>query len=427
VSQGSFSAYDYGTFMTEARLLVFLALALGQVPTYPWASTEPGAVGYMDATPVICPTAQGPVIAIGSWGGSLFEELYPDLFLDEKLLANDLAENHRRVVEVHEAHADAGTGLWGWSPSQSCECAYKEAGVACLGVGGGYPLGDVSAYSLCLAARYAPVEAARALSNLAQLVPEAFDPAFGYCDSVSQDGTKHCADLLSLDKGMELLGLAAVVCDLSGEPTVSRHLWAYLDAHGAGDVGRQLMDSVTFPSRWASVEPICECADAGRETDALILFGSAGQGGGGHGSMNGVVDGFEWVHPTPTLLVYDVTAPDSFAYFTVLSVNITGSKKPVPVGDYNAVRVRYDGGSAIPCQFRIELKAGGAILQSFVADVSRAEGSEAVAAFNGGLLESLDEITLAVDHRLASSCADGSAAGSFRIEGIELLCLPLDQ
>ncbi len=250
VAQDAYSTYGYGTFMTEARLLVFLALALEQVPVYPWMSSEPGTEGYMDAIAVDCNTGQEPVVAVGSWGGSLFEELFPDLFLDEKSYASNLAENHRRVVQVHIAHANPVTGLWGWSPSQSAACSYREAGVPCLGLGGGYPLGDVSAYSILLAARYAPAEAVAALSAMKTSIPESFDPRFGYCDSVSQDGTRYCADVLSLDKGMEFLGLVAVLQELGGKPSVSQHFWAFLDDHQAGEVGRRLMQEVGFEPYW---------------------------------------------------------------------------------------------------------------------------------------------------------------------------------
>lgn len=426
VSRSESSPYDYGTFMTEARLLVFLALAMDQVPAHHWMSAGPDSTGYMEAQPVACSMSGSPIVAIGSWGGSLFEEIFPDLFLDEKCRVENLAENHRRAVQVHMARANMDTGLWGWSPAQSADCSYTEAGVACLGLGGGYPLGDVSAYSLCLAARYAPAEAAAALANMRLLLPGSFDARFGYCDSVSQDGTRYCADVLALDKGMELLGIAAIVCDLADEPTVSRHLWNYLDDHRAGETGRELLRSVQFASRWDNAEPTCECADEGLRTNTFALFGSAGQGGGGRGSMNGVVDGFEWAHPIPTTLDYDVGAATSFAYFTVLSVDAAANRKPVSVRDYNALRVEYDESGETPCQFRIELKSDGTIMQSFIIDAVPEDGSEAVVRFNGMALDHLDEITIAIDHRLATSCDDGRAAGTFRIEEIELLCLPVD-
>jgi hypothetical protein len=152
VERDEFSPFDYGTFMTEARMLVLLAILKGDVSEHPWCwspyQTEYWGEGYMEALPTICEIPDGEkIVVISSWGGSLFEELFPDLFLDEKTLSVALAENHRRAVGVQIAHADPMTGLWGWSPSETVEGVYKEAGVPCLGSGGLYPIGDVSPYS----------------------------------------------------------------------------------------------------------------------------------------------------------------------------------------------------------------------------------------------------------------------------------------
>jgi hypothetical protein len=255
VDGSAFSPYDYGTFMTEARMLVFLALAQNQVPEHPWAWSGSEAPGYMEAVPGVCQIAESgdagaDVVVIRSWGGSLFEELFPDVFIDERRVSPSLSENHRRAVAVQIYQRNESTGLWGWSPAQGPGCVYKEAGVACLASGPGYPQGDVSPYSILLAARYAPEWAVLCLSQMEALVPASFDPTFGYCDSVAQDASRYCSDILALDRGIEVLALCQVLQDLRGEPSVSQYLWSYLDETEAGARGRELLANVAFDPSW---------------------------------------------------------------------------------------------------------------------------------------------------------------------------------
>jgi hypothetical protein len=208
----------------------------------------------MDAVPKVCQMAAAAdagarTVVIGSWGGSLFEELFADLFVDERI-SLALAENHRRAIAVQIYHRDAATGLWGWSPAQGPGCVYKEAGVSCLASGPGYPRGDVSPYSILLAARYASEWAALCLSQMEALVPASFDPTVGYCDSVAQDASRYCSDILALDRGIEVLALCQVLQDLRGVPTISQYLWSYLDETEAGARGRELLANVAFDPSW---------------------------------------------------------------------------------------------------------------------------------------------------------------------------------
>jgi hypothetical protein len=82
------------------------------------------------------------------------------------------------------------------------------------------------------------------------LVPASFDPTFGYCDSVAQDASSYCSDVLALDRGIEVLALCQVLQDSRGEPSISRYLWSYLDETEVGARGRELLANVAFDPSW---------------------------------------------------------------------------------------------------------------------------------------------------------------------------------
>lgn len=370
VDRGTTSTFDYGTFMTEARLLAFIALLLGDVPPFPCAATSPGGLGYMEALAKICGLETGErIVVIPSWGGSLFEELFPDLFVDEMQHSDSLAENHRRVVAAHIASQNPETGLWGWSPSQGVDCQYREAGVACVGSGGHYPLGDVSPYSIALAARYVPEVAIATLRSMEQLNSQAYAPRFGYADSISQDGQNVCADYLSLDKGMEVLGVYATLQHLRGAQGVSNYFWLFMDAIGRGAQGRTMLSELRFDDCfYGAAAQRTGCAPGQPELDVLAEFSSWGIGGGEGGCMNGVCNGFAWTGVPPDRLSYSVQGPGAFAYYAMLSLDDRSEKQPVNIAHYSALVVRYRGGVDHPARFRVELKAHGSLLESFVVE-----------------------------------------------------------
>lgn len=424
----AFSNYDYGTFMTEARLLTFLALVQDQVPHYPWASRtdEPG---YMDAIVKTCGIATGSEAAgarvpvVGSWGGSLFEELFPDLFLDERRYSSVLAENHRRAVAVQIDRRNEATGLWGWSPAQGACCVYKEAGVACLAVGPGYPLGDVSPYSLLLAARYAPEWAALTLARMRELVPSAFDPRLGYCDSVAQDGSRYCSDVLALDRGIEVVALATVLQDFAGAPGISQYFWQYLDESAAGGAGRTLLGELRFAPDWQLIPPPAECTSHDRSISVLELLGAAGEGGGAGGCMNGVCNQFSWTDSGPAELRYDVSAPGAFAYYAALSLDSRSEKTPVDVTKYQVLRVRFRGDAERPSRFKVELKCAGRMMQTIIVDNVPAEWRVETFELDTDVYQAVDEIAVVVEHSSAIADCEGSLSGRIFIDALTLECL----
>ena len=410
-NRGELSPFDYGIFMTEARLLVFLAIVKGDIP-------DLGLLGYMDAPLAFCEKSTGEgVVVVASWGGSLFEELFPDLFLDEKGNAPDtLAENHRRVVGVHIDRADPETGLWGWSPGEDVEGVYRAAGVPCLGSGGNYPMGDVTPYSILLAARYAPGEAVETLHRMEELNPEVYDPGFGYRDSISKDGTRIAPHVLSLDKGMEALALFNFIEELEGRAGLWRYFWAYLEETGRAELGHRLLEEIEFDEPFYRFEAVPEAEGGMRLVIPEGFVGPAGGcavGGGAGGRMNGTT--WRWV-PCEALrlgLRYDVTPPHSFAYFTVIALGEGETRLARDLSPFRRLTVR----AKSPISFKVEFKRAGSFLHTAIVPASPEWHTHSF-PFPGFLVGEVDEITIAVAHDQA---AEGEPlVGVIHIEEIAL-------
>ena len=74
---------------------------------------------------------------VPGWGGSMFEELMPDVFVPEaKWGQRSWGVNHPLHVRAQREHGlvEAGYGIWGFSPSSNPDGGYREYGVDALGL-----------------------------------------------------------------------------------------------------------------------------------------------------------------------------------------------------------------------------------------------------------------------------------------------------
>ena len=148
------TTHHYDTAVSETRITTYLGILTGQVPatayyatwrTFPdacdwsWPESRPTGVNrtyfgidvYEGAY-----TYRGRRIVPG-WGGSMFEELMPDVFVDEARWApNSWGRNHPLHVRAQREHGllEAGYGYWGFSPSSDPFGGYREYGVDALGL-----------------------------------------------------------------------------------------------------------------------------------------------------------------------------------------------------------------------------------------------------------------------------------------------------
>lgn len=241
------TCHTYGS-PGETRIATYVGIAMGQLPpqhyfgllrtlgdtgcdfgwqeqkpqgdsrTYLGIKTYEGTYGYrgMRFVPI--------------WGGSMFEELMPDLFAPEQQWApRSWGANHPVFVAAQIEHGmdEAKYGYWGFSPSSDPYGGYKAYGIDAIGmqsdgyasdeentlVDYGYdgcrpaqPLpasygdGIVTPHASFLAMTYAPKAA---LDNLAKLKKnfDAYGPG-GFYDAVAVRSGKVAKTYLALDQGM---------------------------------------------------------------------------------------------------------------------------------------------------------------------------------------------------------------------------------
>ena len=156
------TTHHYDTTVSETRITTYLGIITGQINptayyatwrTFPdtcdWSWQEMKPVGvtrryygldvYEGAY-----TYRGLHIVPG-WGGSMFEELMPDVFVDEATWApSSWGRNHPLHVRAQREHGlvDADYGYWGFSPSSNPAGGYREYGVDPLGLGPGNEPGN---------------------------------------------------------------------------------------------------------------------------------------------------------------------------------------------------------------------------------------------------------------------------------------------
>jgi len=253
-----YTCHTYGSFASETRMITYVAISLGQVPpahyfgpwrTFPdtcdWGWQEQKPVGqFVDYLGV--PVFEGNYTYRGlkfvpTWGGDMFEELMPDLFVPEvKWGKNSWARQHSVYVRGQIEHGlnDAKYGYWGFSPSSNPDGGYREYGVDIMGLDTpGYTsdqertsvdvgfdgcreatpppaaFGDgvVTPHAVVLALPYQP---RAALTELAKLRRDfdSYGPG-GYYDAIAVRSGKVAKRYLALDQGMIMGALGNLIGD----------------------------------------------------------------------------------------------------------------------------------------------------------------------------------------------------------------------
>ena len=144
--------HHYDTTISEARMVSYLGIIRRQIPDKVYFSTYrafPPAFDWQEMPPVGDWTTQLGVRfyegaytyrgfqVVPGWGGSMFEELMPDLFVPEaKWAPTSWGRNHPLHVRAQREHGldDARYGYWGFSPCSNPAGGYREYGVDALGM-----------------------------------------------------------------------------------------------------------------------------------------------------------------------------------------------------------------------------------------------------------------------------------------------------
>lgn len=242
-----YTNHHYDTTVSETRITTYLGIIRGQIParqyfamwrTFPascdWSWQEMQPVGQTRTYFGIevyegAYTYRGMRIVPG-WGGSMFEELMPDVFVPEASWApRSWGVNHPLHVRAQREHGllEARYGYWGFSPASDPFANYREYGVDALGLnpdgyfsdkertnydaGFGdcregsnpnpsYGDGVVTPHAAFLAMMYEPRQAGE---NLARIEDElgAYGPG-GFFDAVAVRSGTIARRYLSLDQAM---------------------------------------------------------------------------------------------------------------------------------------------------------------------------------------------------------------------------------
>lgn len=231
VNLGSLSAYEYGTFYTEARLGSLIAIGKGDAPASHWYSMQRASQpGCMEGE---CPelhqlrytNSEDHEMRVSyyrwrsyryvpSWGGSMFEALMPRLVLDEDRWApRSLGPNGHAHAQLQKIYATEVLGfpVWGMSPCIAPDTGrYREFGVRALG-NHGYDESVVTPHAAALALAVTPDDAAETLMELVRRY-DIYGP-FGFYDSVEPATGKVAYDQLALDQLMLFLSVANHLSD----------------------------------------------------------------------------------------------------------------------------------------------------------------------------------------------------------------------
>lgn len=149
-----YTNHHYDTTVSETRITSYLGIATGQLPakqyfamwrTFPsgcdWSWQESQPVGetrsYYGLDVYEGAYSYRGMRIVPGWGGSMFEELMPDVFVPEATWApRSWGLNHPLHVRAQREHGllEAKYGIWGFSPASDPFANYREYGVDALGL-----------------------------------------------------------------------------------------------------------------------------------------------------------------------------------------------------------------------------------------------------------------------------------------------------
>ena len=159
VDSGAPDSAHYDLLASEARILSFVAMRLGQIPLRHWQALGRTCV----------PAGGGAVLA--SWSGTAFEYLMPELFMPAPALSL-LGESVRRAVRAQIARGRSKGRPWGVSESgmyafdAALNYQYRAFGLRELALSGSARDDVAAPYACALAAAVAPEAVAENLREM---------------------------------------------------------------------------------------------------------------------------------------------------------------------------------------------------------------------------------------------------------------------
>ncbi len=246
-AQKIYQGADYSIFNTEARMTAFIAILKDQVPESVWKKQARLVRFYRTLENETIPV-------VAAWGGSLYETLFADEILGGyKIASNAFQKNAFQMIQIHQDKGKklSKTGIWGFSNGEvPGENRYEMAGVSEIAYNR-FRGEFITVYSSFLSLRYAPHAVIHNLKQMEILNPEVFSSNYGFTDSIDPKTSVINKNILSLDKGMEVLSIGNFMNSLEGKNEISDYFWKYAEKKG-WEKGRSLLkEEEKHPSFYA--------------------------------------------------------------------------------------------------------------------------------------------------------------------------------
>ena len=236
-SKKTYHSADYSIFNIEGRMTVLVAILKDDIPDSAWKKQ-----GRLVRTYTTLQNETIPIVA--AWGGSLYETLFADEILGGyKIAPKAFLQNAQNMIRIHQDKGKrvSKSGIWGFSngevPGQD---RYEMTGVSEIAYNR-FPGEFVTLYSSFLALRYSPEAVIENFKQIETLNPKAFNPQYGFTDSIDPKTGVINRQILSLDKGMELLSIGNFMNSLEGKKEIPDYLWDYAKDKGWEDKGKALL------------------------------------------------------------------------------------------------------------------------------------------------------------------------------------------
>ena len=220
----TYAATDYSILNVEGRMTALVAMLKDNVPDTVWKDQSRLVRSYNtmngENIPVVIP-----------WGGSLYETLFADEIIGGSVIApKAFGKNAVNMIRIHmdKGKRVSKSGIWGFSNGEvPGEDKYEMAGVQEIAYNQ-FPGRFVTPYSSFLALRYNPNAVVDNLKRIEALNPKSFNPNYGFTDSMDPVTGVVNDNILSLDKGMEVLAIGNFMNRLEGKMDIPDYLWKYL-------------------------------------------------------------------------------------------------------------------------------------------------------------------------------------------------------
>ncbi|MFH0735602.1 MAG: glucoamylase family protein [bacterium] len=218
-----FSPYHYKLLCSEARIAFYLSTFKGEINPDNWyklsrtlsadidqqQKPQGNYKTYKDINYFNGYYLYDSLKIVPSWGGSSFESLMTDLFVDERIAAKGFGLNNYTYIKAQIDYClnKAGYNVWGMSPCSTPDGGYSEYGIDIIGtMKGGYTDGVVTPHASIIAVNYNPKEV---INNIKTMLKH-YDiyGEYGFYDCIDMKTGLTGKTYLALDQAMIFISLS---------------------------------------------------------------------------------------------------------------------------------------------------------------------------------------------------------------------------